>query len=35
MIQAIGKVVHEGMKPEHAYDLFQTLKHEKKEVYAR
>jgi putative autoinducer-2 (AI-2) aldolase len=35
MIQAVGKVVHEGMKPEHAYDFFQTLKHEKKEVYAR
>ncbi len=34
MIQAVGKVVHEGMKPEHAYELFQTLKHEKKEVYA-
>ena len=30
MIQAVGKVVHEGMKPEHAYDFFQTLKHEKK-----
>ena len=35
MIQAVGKVVHEGMKPEHAYDFYQTLKHEKKEVYAR
>ena len=35
MIQAVGKVVHEGMKPEHAYDFFQTLKHDKKEVYAR
>lgn len=35
MIQAVGKVVHEGMKPEQAYDFFQTLKHEKKEVYAR
>jgi putative autoinducer-2 (AI-2) aldolase len=30
MIQAVGKVVHEGMKPEHAYDFYQTLKHEKK-----
>ena len=30
MIQAVAKVVHEGMKPEHAYDFFQTLKHEKK-----
>ena len=35
MIQAVGKVVHEGMKPEHAYDFYQTLKREKKEVYAR
>ncbi len=30
MIQAVGKVVHEGLKPEHAYDFFQTLKHDKK-----
>jgi len=30
MIQAVGKVVHEGMKPEHAFDLYQTLKNEKK-----
>jgi putative autoinducer-2 (AI-2) aldolase len=30
MIQAVGKVVHELMKPADAYDLFQTLKHEKK-----
>jgi len=35
MIQAVGKVVHEGMKPEQAYDLYQTLKHEQKEVYAK
>jgi len=28
MIQAVGKVVHELMKPADAYDLFQTLKHE-------
>jgi len=35
MIQAVGKVVHEGMKPEHAYDFYQTLRHEKKEVYAK
>ncbi|MBZ5670649.1 MAG: 3-hydroxy-5-phosphonooxypentane-2,4-dione thiolase [Acidobacteriia bacterium] len=28
MIQAVGKVVHELMKPEPAYDLYQTLKHE-------
>jgi putative autoinducer-2 (AI-2) aldolase len=30
MIQAVGKVVHEGMKPAHAYDFYQTLKTEKK-----
>jgi len=30
MIQALGKVVHEGMKPEHAYDFFQTLKNERR-----
>lgn len=30
MIQAVGKVVHEGMRPEHAYDFYQTLKREKK-----
>ena len=29
MIQAVGRVVHEMMKPERAYDLYQTLKHEK------
>ncbi len=28
MIQAVNKVVHEFLKPEHAYDLYQTLKHE-------
>ncbi len=28
MIQAVGKVVHELMKPEQAYELYQTLKHE-------
>jgi 3-hydroxy-5-phosphonooxypentane-2,4-dione thiolase len=27
MIQAVGKVVHEFLKPEYAYDLYQTLKH--------
>ncbi|MBF0566945.1 MAG: 3-hydroxy-5-phosphonooxypentane-2,4-dione thiolase [Nitrospirae bacterium] len=26
MIQAVRKVVHEGMKPEEAYELYQTLK---------
>ncbi|MFH0915896.1 MAG: 3-hydroxy-5-phosphonooxypentane-2,4-dione thiolase [bacterium] len=30
MIQAVGKVVHEFMKPEDAYELFRTLKSEKK-----
>jgi putative autoinducer-2 (AI-2) aldolase len=29
MLRAVGKVVHEGMKPEQAYDFFQSLKHEK------
>jgi 3-hydroxy-5-phosphonooxypentane-2,4-dione thiolase len=28
MIQTVGKVVHELMKPEHAYDFYQTLRHE-------
>lgn len=35
IIQAVGKVVHEGMKPQHAFDFYQTLKHEKQEVYAK
>jgi len=30
MLQAVGKIVHEGMKPEQAYDFYQTLKREKK-----
>jgi len=30
MIQAVGKVVHESMKPTDAHELFQTLKNEKK-----
>jgi putative autoinducer-2 (AI-2) aldolase len=30
MLQAVGKIVHEGMKPEQAYDFYQTVKHEKK-----
>ncbi len=29
MIQAVQRVVHENMKPEHAHELFQTLKHQK------
>jgi putative autoinducer-2 (AI-2) aldolase len=28
MIQAVGKVVHELMKPEHALDFYETQKHE-------
>ncbi|RPJ71855.1 MAG: 3-hydroxy-5-phosphonooxypentane-2,4-dione thiolase [Acidobacteria bacterium] len=32
MIQAVQKVVHELMKPEQAFGLYQTLKHEKKAV---
>jgi putative autoinducer-2 (AI-2) aldolase len=28
MIQAVNKVVHEQMKPEHAYEFYQTLKRE-------
>ena len=30
MIQAVNKVVHENMKPEDAYELFQTLRAEQK-----
>jgi putative autoinducer-2 (AI-2) aldolase len=30
MIQAVQKVVHELMKPEHAFELYQTFKHEQK-----
>ena len=30
MIQAVGAVVHRGMKPKDALDLYQTLRHEKK-----
>jgi putative autoinducer-2 (AI-2) aldolase len=29
MLRAVGKVVHEGMKPEQAYDFYQTVKREK------
>lgn len=35
MIQAVRKVVHEGMKPAHAYDFYETLKHESKASFAR
>ncbi len=34
MIQAVGKVVHESMKPEDAFEFYQTLRHEKKGVEA-
>jgi len=30
MLQAVAKVVHENMKPEHALELYQTLRKEKK-----
>jgi putative autoinducer-2 (AI-2) aldolase len=30
MIQAVGKVVHEMMKPKQAYELYLALKHEDK-----
>jgi putative autoinducer-2 (AI-2) aldolase len=30
MIQAVGAVVHQLMKPEHAHDLYQTLRNEQK-----
>lgn len=29
MIQAVGKVVHESMKPEEAYEFYQALRHQK------
>jgi putative autoinducer-2 (AI-2) aldolase len=29
MIQAVRKIVHDGMKPQHALDFYQTLKDEK------
>lgn len=34
MIQAVGRVVHELMKPERAFDLYESLKHERKEAFA-
>jgi putative autoinducer-2 (AI-2) aldolase len=34
MIQAVGKVVHELMPPKQAFDLYETLKHQQKEVLA-
>jgi putative autoinducer-2 (AI-2) aldolase len=35
MIQAVGKVVHEFLKPEDAYDFYQTLKHEQRAAVAQ
>ena len=35
MIQAVGKVVHEGLRPKDAYDLLQTLKGESKKAAGR
>lgn len=32
MIQAVGKVVHERMKPQQAYELYQSLRNEKRQV---
>ena len=32
MIQAVGAVVHQLMKPGQAHDLYQTLRHEKRDV---
>jgi putative autoinducer-2 (AI-2) aldolase len=34
MIQAVRKVVHEAMTPELAFDLYQTLRHERREALA-
>jgi putative autoinducer-2 (AI-2) aldolase len=34
MIQAVQKVVHEGMKPDKALDLYRTLKHQSAKVGA-
>jgi hypothetical protein len=34
MIQAVGKVVHEQMMPQQAFELYETLKHEKNGVFA-
>lgn len=35
MIRAVRKVVHEGLQPAHAYDFYQTLKHEGRASLAR
>ena len=34
MIQAVGKVVHEMMKPAQALDLYETLRHETQKTFA-
>jgi 3-hydroxy-5-phosphonooxypentane-2,4-dione thiolase len=34
MIQAVRKIVHEMMRPEQAFDLYQSLKHERKRAFA-
>jgi len=34
MIQAVRRVVHEMMKPEEAFEFYQTIKHERKEAFA-
>jgi hypothetical protein len=34
MIQAVGKVVHELMKPEQAFDYYETMKNESHAVAA-
>jgi putative autoinducer-2 (AI-2) aldolase len=33
MIQAVQRVVHENMKPEHGYEVFQTLKQQKQAAH--
>jgi putative autoinducer-2 (AI-2) aldolase len=35
MLQAVGKVVHEMMKPQQAFDFYQTLRNEKPETVAK
>ena len=35
MLQAVGKVVHEMMKPQQAYDFYQTLRNAKPETVAK
>ncbi len=34
MIQAVGAVVHQGMQPQQAYELYQSLKNDKEQVEA-